>query len=70
MKQRTRKGATRLLTAASINFVNDAAQYVSSSTDPVAIGALTDAINKIKAGEVSLIEQVTPVQYLKRLAQQ
>lgn len=56
-------------TAASIQFVNSAHEYIVNSQDPIFIGLLVDQVNKIKSGEVVLHEFLTPVEFIAHTQQ-
>lgn len=56
-------------TAASIAFVNESDAYMLSCSDPNSIIALSDAIAKVKSGELVLTEWTSPAEYLKSLPQ-
>ncbi len=52
-------------TAASIKFVRDAEAVVAASKDTITVGALTDAINQIKSGELVFNEFANPLSYVQ-----
>ena len=52
-------------TAASIKFVRDAETVVAASKDTITVGALTDAINKFKCGELVFNEFANPLDYVQ-----
>ena len=57
-------------TVASIDFVNEATQYLEEykkELQPHQVKALMDAIDKIKSGELSFSATKTPDEYLKEV---
>ncbi len=51
-------------TTDTIKFVRDAEAVIAASKDTILVGALSDAIKKIKCGDLIFVEPTNPLSYV------